>query len=58
MIDLPSPYYQIPLANIREIVNALEHIASNAQDRQVILQDCEYIRLALEGVIKNGLIEG
>ena len=54
MIDIPSPYYQIPLENIREIINALEHIASNAQDRQVILEDTEFIRLSLEGVVKNG----
>jgi hypothetical protein len=58
MINLPAPYYQIPLENIREIVNALEHIASNAQDRQVILQDCEFIQMSLEGVIRNGAIEG
>jgi hypothetical protein len=55
---LPAAYYQIPLENIREIVNALEHIASNAQDRQVILQDCEFIQMSLEGVIRNGAIEG
>jgi hypothetical protein len=58
MINLPAAYYQIPLENIREIVNALEHIASNAQDRQVILQDCEFIQMSLEGVIRNGAIEG
>ena len=51
-----EPHYGITPNEMLTTLKVLEHIVKHAQDRTVILNDCQHMTTILQGAINNGII--